>query len=238
VNYELEFNLIGPRNANGQLEPGHQHQASAMLYKAVQAVSAEDSQETHDAKGLKLWAVSPLAREKNRVFRMRVSSPLPKVTLGLLSVLTQTKVQVGGLSLRARACYPLDEPTLKERTLWVPWGNAGILTSHRDFTTSQRPKKTYCRPNDPRGQDVDALLKGNLLRKANALGIPAGNLKVKAVETAHRPVFTKIRGNWVIAWRGCVAVEADPEVQRMIWETGLGQQNAMGYGKVVPTVTA
>lgn len=237
MNYELEFSLL---TREVQPPPGFQYQASAMLYRALQAVNPQASRAVHDAKRLKLWAVSPLVREKSKVYRLRLSSPDDQIALGLLAALTQVKVQIGEFTLKARACYPVDEPLLKERTLWVPWGTGGILTSYRDFSNPAGVKKWYVRPNDARGQDVNGLLKRNLESKAAALGLQAEveGAKVKAAETGQKPAMTKIRGNWVIAWHGCVAVEADPRIQRMIWECGLGQQNAMGYGKVVPAFTA
>jgi CRISPR-associated endoribonuclease Cas6 len=211
-----------------------------MVYRALQAVNPQASRAAHDTRRLKLWSVSPLVRDENRLYRMRLSSPDPQTALGLLSALTQLELQVGELTLKTRACYPIDPPPLKERTLWVLWGTGGILTAHRDFSDPARVKKWYVRPNDSRGQDIDALLKKNLESKAVALGLQAdvSCIKVKAVETGRKPVMTKVKGNWVIAWRGCVAVEASVRIQRMIWECGLGQQNALGYGKVVPAVSA
>lgn len=86
---------------------------------------------------------------------------------------------------------------------------------------------------NPLNRDFPLLLEANLNRKAEALGLPPGNLTVKPL--GFHPLHKRLeryKGTWVEGWMGRYRLMGPPHLLRLALLTGLGAKNSQGFGFV------
>jgi len=90
-------------------------------------------------------------------------------------------------------------------------------------------KTRYLGPQDP---DFSLLLEENLNRKAVAVGLPRGRVRVRPAG-GNRSKLERYKGFWVEGWMGRFLLEGDEHLLRLALTAGLGAKNAQGFGYVL-----
>ncbi|MGM8838696.1 MULTISPECIES: CRISPR-associated endoribonuclease Cas6 [Thermus] len=86
---------------------------------------------------------------------------------------------------------------------------------------------------NPLNREFSLLLEANLNRKAEALGLEKGSLRVQPLGFhPRRKRLERYKGTWVEGWMGCYRLEGDAHLLRLALVSGLGSKNSQGFGFV------
>lgn len=86
---------------------------------------------------------------------------------------------------------------------------------------------------DPFDAEFSRLLAGNTARKWISLykTDPPGGLGFAPLDVSERDkIVTRFKGFYVTGWRGCYLLRGEPQVLDLLYQTGLGNRNAQGFG--------
>lgn len=185
-----------------------------------------------DGKPLKLFVFSrlyPLRLGEDRRFypeegevRFLLASPLA----GLLEAFLKPLQKSGELIL-----YGQSWPLVLLEPLPLPKVGSFLEVKTLSPVTVYRTvgrETQYLSPEDP---EFSALLEANLNRKAKALGLPSGQLKVYPIGK-NRARMEQFKGTWVRGWTGRFALFGDPHLLRLALTAGLGPKSPQGFGFV------
>ncbi|MDD5697882.1 MAG: CRISPR-associated endoribonuclease Cas6 [Victivallaceae bacterium] len=186
----------------------------------------------------------------------RIASPWPE----LLNALGEGLLRIGNLSINGKSfkvtrVTMVAPPEFSESMVWRPFGQSGSICT--SWTPRDSERKSYIYPDKTEtGTPACAqLLTDNLIHKwqrlqeirpdlTDAWLKDAGDGKAPAVEDvqvefipidAKRPYRTMmhcVKNTAIKSWRCPVCVKAPLPLQRLIWSSGLGEQNSQGYGLV------
>jgi CRISPR-associated endoribonuclease Cas6 len=185
-----------------------------------------------DGRPLKLFVfsrLSPLHLGEDRRFhpegqevRFFLASPLP----GLLEAFLRPLQETGELVLYGRP-WPLRllEPLpLPEPQDFLQVKALSPITVYRTVGRETH----YLSPEDP---DFSPLLEANLNRKAKALHLPPGRVRVVPLG-GNTSRMERYKGFWVKGWIGQFALLGDPHLLHLALTAGLGAKNPQGFGFV------
>ena len=193
----------------------------------------------------------------NDIVSFVVCSPIPEFVDSFRNGLKKTKgLRIGSQYLDV---YDIDicrPPSFYNRMTWEPIASASIVTTWKRDKTD---KTTRCvLPNEPfDGKTCEMLLKDGIIHKWKRLceinpdlaslwtGISKKdlyslvldnsiNVKILLDAYPHTPKtrFNYIKKNPIKSWKYPVEITAPIFIQQLIWSSGLGRMNSMGYGVV------
>lgn len=187
----------------------------------------------------------------------RISSCWPELlyTLGE-ALMNQRKLDVSGVEFEVQSVNLVAAPMMAERMVWRPFGQSGTIVTAWDEPNSNYKAFQFPDNYEKKAPGCVDLLVGNLRHKMLRLKeirpdifenlLTVSNLsesEIKNVpilidflplnsEHSFRTSMNKIKGINVLSWRCPVCVEAPECFQRLIWGSGLGNMNGMGFGLV------
>jgi CRISPR-associated endoribonuclease Cas6 len=223
-------------HAEGVLPLTYREGLQAALYQALPpSLSAElhDRGLADSARPLKLFVFSRLLGlsylPEEKAFAVRGSLVLyfASAFQHLLDALTQGiweqgGLRVGGLFLQLNG-VSLEPCSISERTV------VEALAPITVYQSTEGQTHYY----NPYNREFALLLEANLNRKARALGLEEGHLKVHplGLQPKHKRL-ERYKGTWVEGWMGRYRLEGSSHLQKLALLTGLGAKNSQGLGFV------
>ena len=97
------------------------------------------------------------------------------------------------------------------------------------YQRTEGNQTVYYTPLDP---EFEPLLIANFRRKYQEhAGREAGPLSVEALSVGKKDkVVTRYKGTWLTGWKGDYLLRGAPEALSFLYDAGLGQRNAAGFG--------
>lgn len=174
------------------------------------------------ALGRTVVSASSLPRGGEGALPFLPASPLA----GLLEAFLRPLQESGEPLLHGQAWPLLLEPLPQARE--SPGGAGPSPTPSSPPTAWPEGRPRYLSPENP---EFSTLLEANLNRKAKALGLPPGQLRVPPIR-GNQPRTERFRGTWARAWTGRFALLGAPRLLPMALTAGLGAKNPQGLGFV------
>ena len=184
---------------------------------------------------------------------MRFASIWPELVYGMAEALQKQKeLNVRGQRFRLEEIRMVPTPDFRPTMTYRPFGQADFIVCRY-----QKDGKNYFRMPDDSEPGIPScadLIAGNLRHKLPRLReirpdifenlMSIGGLDAAAVAAlpiqveflplmegrAYRTRLTRIKGINVRAFRAPLRITAPEAVHRLVWETGVGSMNSMGFG--------
>lgn len=187
----------------------------------------------------------------------RISSCWPDVLYALgEALLSQRILQIGGVKFEVQTVDLVAPPMMKERMVWRSFGQSGSVVTAWDVPESGHKAFQFPDNSESRAPNCAELLIANMRHKllrlkdvrsdifSNLLTISdLSETDIKSIpieiefltldeRRSFRTAMNAIKGVNVLSWRCPVSINAPECFQRLIWGSGLGNMNSMGFGLV------
>ncbi|NPA54438.1 MAG: CRISPR-associated endoribonuclease Cas6 [Aquificae bacterium] len=221
----------------------HNVTIQGMLYKSLPKFLSDFLHEIgffYNGRRFKLFTFSKifserfiLDTEKKRIkyktpITLYISSAVDEITKNWGEyMLKKDQIKLGKNELFLETIEVQESPELNEEF------NVRTLSPITVYRTFENGKKFY-RYYKPQEEEFEELIRDNLRKKYNILtGKNLGTFPISIEPTKKiRKVLIKYKDFPIEAYEGIFKIKTDPELFKVVYDTGLGSKNSQGFGMV------
>lgn len=217
----------------------YQYQVQSMIYSLLRRDAAYGStlhgKGAYAEQGNVPFCLGPLSgrakanrKEKQLTFASQVRLALRTPDAALCELLSSLLRPGLELELFGQA---LTLEAAESTQLVLPGGHCRIrmISPLLAFQRTEGNKTVYY---NPLSGEFAPLIASNFQRKYQAQkGVLPGVLSIAALRVGTRDkVVTRYKGTWMTGWKGTYLLQGNSEVLTFLYDAGLGQRNAAGFG--------